>query len=142
MPEINFASINWIAVVVAGLATFMLGGVWYTALFGKAWQRAHGFSDETVKKAQEAMNPAVFFGGMLVCYLIAAVGMAILIQWTGISTLGGGAFLGLIVGVLIVAPVVFTNHMPSLVKPAGFFIDAAFEVIFFVLMGAILGVWR
>ena len=31
----KFDEINLLAVLVAGLATFFLGGLWYTALFGK-----------------------------------------------------------------------------------------------------------
>jgi hypothetical protein len=142
MPAINWSEINWLAVIVAGLAAFMLGGVWYTALFGKAWQTAHGFTAEAVKQAQAAMSPAKFFGGMLLCYLLVAMGMAILSQWTGTNTLVGGAWLGGLVGVLIVMPVVLTNHLPSMVKPAGFFIDAAFAILFCKLIGMIIAVWH
>ena len=40
MPEIS-----WIAVVVAAIACFLLGGLWYSpALFGKAWQREAGLT--------------------------------------------------------------------------------------------------
>ena len=45
MPEIN-----WIAVVVAAVACFLLGGLWYSkALFGKAWQRETGLTDEILE---------------------------------------------------------------------------------------------
>ena len=37
---------NWLAVVVATLAFFAVGAIWYTALFGKIWQREVGLSDE------------------------------------------------------------------------------------------------
>ena len=142
MPTIDWSEINWLAVLVAGFATFMLGGAWYTALFGKAWQSAHGFSEETIKTAQAQMSPAKFFGGMLVCYLVLALGMAIVMQWCRIYTLAGGASLGLIVGLAIVTPVVLTNHMPSMVKRAGFFIDASYSLIYCTLIGAILGAWQ
>jgi hypothetical protein len=142
MPTIDWTEINWLAVLVAGVATFMLGGAWYTALFGKAWQQAHGFNEETVKKAQAAMNPAKFFGGMFVCYLVVSLGLAIVMQWCRIHTLGGGASLGLVVGIAIVCPIVLTNHMPSMVKPAGFLIDATYSLIYCTLIGAILGWWQ
>lgn len=60
--------INWIAVVVAGLSAFVLGGIWYGPLFGKAWQRQVGLSDEQVKSA----NMARTLGISLVLSLIAA----------------------------------------------------------------------
>jgi len=142
MPTINFSSINWLAVAVAGFAAFMLGGVWYTALFGKAWQKAHGFSEETIKKAQAEMSPLKFFGGMLACYLVVAAGMALLVQWTDMATLAGGACLGLVVGLAIVVPTTLTNHIPSMVKAPGFFVDATFELLYCTMIGAILGAWQ
>ena len=36
----DFDSFNIWAVLTAGVAAFMIGGAWYTALFGKAWQKA------------------------------------------------------------------------------------------------------
>ena len=142
MPTIDWSEINWLAVLVAGVATFMLGGLWYTALFGKAWRTAHGFTEETVKQAQAQMNPAKFFGGMLLCYLVVALGLAIVMQWCLIYTLAGGASLGAVVGLVIVSPIVLTNHMPSMVKPAGFFIDATYSLIYCTMIGTILGAWQ
>jgi hypothetical protein len=142
VPTINWSEINWLAVLVAGFAAFMLAGAWYAALFGKPWQAAHGFSEEDVKKAQAQMNPVKFFGGMTVCYLLVSLGMAIVLQWTATQSLGGGAMVGGTVGVIIVAPIVFTNHMPSMVKLPGFLIDASCSVIYCTLIGAILGAWH
>ena len=142
MPTLDFSQINWLAVLVAAFVTFMLGGAWYTALFGKTWREAHGFSDEVIKQAQARMNPAQFFGGMFICYLIVALGMAIVQQWCGVGTLAAGASLGFTIGLVIVTPIVFTNHLPSMVKTPGFLIDAAYSLIYCTLIGAILGSWR
>jgi hypothetical protein len=35
--------INYMAVIVATIATFIIGFVWYTPLFGKAWGKEMGF---------------------------------------------------------------------------------------------------
>lgn len=142
MPTLDFLQINWLAVIVAGFATFMLGGAWYTALFGKAWQAAHGFTADDVRKAQAQMSPPKFFGGMLVCYLVLALGMAIVQQWAGVGSLPAGATLGFTIGLVIVTPIVFTNHLPSMVKMPGFVIDASYSLIYCTMIGAILGAWR
>ena len=45
MPQVNL-----IAVLVCGVVSLALGGLWYSpALFGKAWQRGAGLSDEQAK---------------------------------------------------------------------------------------------
>ena len=46
MPEINY-----FAVAAGALATFVVGGLWYSpVLFGKAWQRETGLSDEQLAR--------------------------------------------------------------------------------------------
>ena len=51
--------INWLAVVFGTLAFFVVGAVWYSALFAKAWQREVGLSDEQLKSGR---NMALTFG--------------------------------------------------------------------------------
>ena len=65
MPEVN-----WLAVVAAAVASFVVGGLWYSPqLFGKVWQREAGMSDEQLKSG----NPARIFGGAFVLSLVSAV---------------------------------------------------------------------
>ena len=40
MLEVEWGAINWIATLVAGVAVFIFGGVWYAILFAKAWVKA------------------------------------------------------------------------------------------------------
>ena len=64
MPEVNY-----IAVALAALSAFLLGGLWYSpALFADRWMRLTGQSEETLKGG----NMAVIFGGAFVLNLIAA----------------------------------------------------------------------
>lgn len=48
MEEIH---ISMVGVLVAVVANFILGFIWYTPLFGKAWAKEHGI-DTTVSKPQ------------------------------------------------------------------------------------------
>jgi hypothetical protein len=68
MPEIN-----WLAVLAAALSSFLLGGVWYSALFAKAWRKAAGLTDEQIKNG----NMALIFGGSFVLALIASASFAV-----------------------------------------------------------------
>ena len=64
MPEVN-----WIAIVVAAVGSFLLGGLWYSpVLFGKAWQREVGLTDEQMKNS----NMVKIFGLTLLLCLLAA----------------------------------------------------------------------
>jgi hypothetical protein len=64
MPEVN-----WIAVGLCAFGSLALGGIWYSPmLFGKAWQRAAGLSDDELKSG----NMAIIFGLTFVLSFIAA----------------------------------------------------------------------
>lgn len=49
---------NWLAIGVGTAAFFVVGAVWYTALFGLAWQREVGLSEAELKSGLPM--PAVF----------------------------------------------------------------------------------
>lgn len=142
MLTIPWGQINWMAVVVAGLATFFLGAVWYMALFGKLWQRLHGFSDEKVKQMQQARPPHIFFGVMIFSYLLMSLGVAVVIAWCGARTGLQGAEVGLVLWAGIAAAIGLTAWVAS-DKPFGVYaIDLSYQLIFLVMTGAILGAWH
>jgi hypothetical protein len=58
------ARMNWLAIVLGALAFFAVGAVWYTVLFGKAWLRLVGLSDEQLKSG--ANMPLIF----ALCFLL------------------------------------------------------------------------
>lgn len=65
--------INYTAILVAVVANFVLGFLWYTPLFGKAWARENGF-DTSVKptSAQLAKGMIIMvIGNFLMAYVFA-----------------------------------------------------------------------
>jgi hypothetical protein len=55
---------NWLAIGLGTVAFFAVGALWYTVLFGKAWQAAVGLSDEQLKTGA---NMPLIFG---TCFLL------------------------------------------------------------------------
>lgn len=140
--NIDFSQINWLAVATATFATFMLGGIWYQPLFGKLWVQLQGFSPEQVLAMKVKRPPPLFFGGMIACYFVLAVIVALLVIALGIRTLNGGLLLGLLLWLGPTTAVAFTGWLAS-DKPIGvFWIDAAYQFIYMLMMGAILATWR
>ncbi|HWK40327.1 MAG TPA: DUF1761 domain-containing protein [Croceibacterium sp.] len=62
--------INYLAVLLGAVAFFVVGALWYTVLFGKAWQNAAGLSDERLKSSN---MPLIF----ALCFLLELV-----VAWT------------------------------------------------------------
>ena len=131
------SSINWIAVLVAGLSAFILGGVWYSpALFGNAWMKENKLTVEDVKKG----NKSKIFGWSLVITLIMSVNLAMFLadQKTDIVW---GTIAGLLAGVWVFAGIAITGLFEH--KTGKYiFINGFYQLIALALMGAILGLWR
>jgi hypothetical protein len=140
--ELKLGEINYWAVLVAGIGTFMLGGAWYTALFGKMWTKAQGYTETQVKEMQSRRPPAVFFGGMILSYLVVAFVVAVLAVNLGITSAAGGAVLGLLVWLGPAAAIGMTGHIASNRSIGAYLIDASFQGIFLVVTGALVGAWQ
>lgn len=139
--SIEFGTINWLAVLVAAFATFMLGGAWYTVLFGKLWQQLNGYSDEKLAEMRKRRPPPVFFGTMLGCYAVIASVMALLVGAMGIVSAGSGAVLGVVV-FAIAAAIQATGQVAGDKPMRALLIDLGYQIIYMPMIGAILGAWR
>src|ERR1044071_3421842 len=70
MPNIE---INWVAILVAVVANFILGCLWYTPLFGKVWAKEMGI-DMTQKPPASALAKGMIFmviGNFFMAYVFA-----------------------------------------------------------------------
>lgn len=140
MLGIQWNEINWLATLVAGVAVFVFGGVWYALLFAKAWVKVYAFNEEQIKHM--SATPAKTYTTLFVCDLIVAVGVSLLVNALGVQDAGQGAALGGLVGLLIVAPQVLQTHVASLRPVGGWLIDGGKMVLGTALAGLILGAWR
>lgn len=133
--------INWLAVPSAALAAFFLGAIWYTALFGKAWVSANGYTPEQLKSMQSKRPMPVFFGSLVVCYVVAAIALALLVVNLDIRSAVSGMLLGLVAWA-IVGAFRMTAQVSSPKPMSAFLIDSGFDFVALLAMGAILGAWR
>lgn len=137
-------TINWLAVLVAGISSFILGGVWYSpALFGNAWMRENNLTADDVKKA----NKAKIFGWSLLFSLIMSVNLAMFLadpvqEGCGPKTdmvwgLTAGALAGLWVFCSLATVALFEHKSWRYI-----FINGGYCLVALTLMGAVLGAWR
>lgn len=140
--SIDFGSINYWAVLAAAFATFMLGGLWYTAFFGQKRVALLGWSEQKVAEAQKRTPPPVFFSVMIVAYLATAFILAVLANASGVDTLGEGLVLGLLAWLGFALAIGATGHIAADVSHGVFGIDLTFQLVFLLMMGAIIGAWR
>lgn len=134
MDAIN---INLGAVIVAALANFAVGGLWYSpALFGRAWMRVNGFSEDDLRRG----SPARIFGVALIFSLLMALNLA--------AFLGGEATLGFAVLASLAAGLGWAALGLGVValferRSWGYIlINGGYLTVSFTVMGVILGAWR
>jgi hypothetical protein len=128
------SGVSWLAVVVAAFFTFVLGGLWYGPLFGKAWMRASGMTEERAR----AGNMPLVFGLSFVLQLLAAFSLDMFIGEEGI---GFGVFAGAMTGVFFVATAFGVVYLFEQRPLAHWVVNAGYQIVSFTAMGAILGAW-
>ena len=129
-----FGGINYLAVLVAAIAAFVAGAVYYGAL-GKPWMKA-----ARINPADAKMSPVLFVTSF-VCELIMAWVLAGVIGHLGDgqATIANGIVSGAFVWLGFIATTLAVNH-----RYQGFgwdltIIDGAHWLIVAVLMGGIIG---
>jgi hypothetical protein len=133
----DFASINYLSVLVATLVAYFFGALWYSPfLFGNAWMTVLGKSKEDL--------PAPTFP-MLVGFIltfVTALGLALLIKSLGVTTLLGGILIGLVVAIAFIVTNTLSEYLYSGQSMKLFWIHAGYRVVYILIMGAILGLWQ
>lgn len=128
--------INWLAVLVAAIATFVLGGLWYGPLFGRIWRAAEG---QTEPPAKHEKHPAFVYGLSFVLMLIAAAILAVALEPD--PSLPRSVSVGLAAGIGWVATSFGVNYLFAGRRLALFAVDAGCNIVLFALMGLIIGLF-
>lgn len=128
-------ALNWLAVIVAAVSAFVLGGIWYGPLFKTAWCREAGI-DMDAKPA----HPARVFGTAFVAALVAAAAFAC---WLGPAPeLEYAVRHGVLAGVGIAAMSFGINYAFAGRSLKLWLIDGGYHTMQFALYGMILGAWH
>jgi hypothetical protein len=128
---------NYAAVFVSALAYWILGAVWYGALFNKPWMALENISMEQAK----TMNPVLPYVVTFVLNLLIAFVLAQICIWRSANTAARGAALGILLWIGFVGPVTFTTNMYEMRPMQLFAINEFYSLVGLCLMGAILGAW-
>ncbi len=134
----TFAKVNIWAVILAGVSYLIVGALWYSPLlFGKQWIQLNGFTDEDFKTNKPMWMIT------LVSFLSACVS-AFVISW--ILGVNSSAAFGAIIGAGIAFFWITMSKLPNVLfenQPFKLFlIHAGFDLVSYMVMGAIVANWR
>jgi hypothetical protein len=131
------ATINWLAVFVAGISSFVAGGIWYSpGLFGKTWMNENRLSEDAIK----AGNKGKIFGFTLIFSLLMSANLAMFLNDPK-TNLSWGATAGFLAGIWTFCAIAI-HSLFELKSWKLIFINGGYSIVSLTLMGAILGVWR
>ena len=133
----DFSQINIFAILVAALASFFLGGLWYSKIcFGKVWMIETGITEEAAKNSNLVKTFALaFIASLFISFNLA--------MFLGVeSTLKTGIFYGFLAGFGWVAMSFGINDLFEQRSFKLFAINAGYHTVGFTIMGAIIGVWH
>ena len=130
-------SLSWMAVIVAAIVYFILGGLWYSPLlFADAWMKQINKTADDFDKP----NPVIFLYSFIL-QLIATISLGLFISAMAIDTAVNGAIIGFGAG---------SGLLFTLSGATGIFSDTPFKlhlinngyhVIGLTLAGLIIGWW-
>jgi hypothetical protein len=133
----NLSLINWLAVIVAGLSAFAVGGIWYSRpLFGNAWMVDSNLTEEQIKSG----NKGKIFGFTAIFSLLMAVNLAMFLA-DAKTDLAWGATAGFLAGIWTFCAIAI-HSLFELKSWRHIFINGGYSIVSLTLMGTIIGAWR
>lgn len=164
--DANYFQINFLAVLVAAVSALVVGFIWYNPkVFGNAWMKSAGLSEEQLKGG----NMAKIFGLALVFAALLAMSLNMLTihQMGAWSMIGGertadtlpsfqafmddygsefrtfkhGVLHGILSGIFIALPILGTNALFERKSAKYIFINTGYWIVTMAVMGGIICAW-
>jgi hypothetical protein len=139
--------VNWLALLAAAASSLVVGFLWYGPLFGKAWMKESGMTEEKMKGG----NMALIFGLSFIfgCFLALSMWAQVLIGGGGEEihgqapylTFKHGAFHGIIMGLFVILPVLGTIALYERKSIKYVLIAVGYWTVTLAIMGGIINAW-
>ena len=125
--------VHLLSILVAALSGFLVGGLWYGPIFGKAWQAERGLSDEAM------MNPnmLMIFGLTFALNLFSAFILDHTLSTYGTPGLNLSVMISGGIALGFIAPAIGVNYLFSRQSLRLFMIDAGYWLIIYSVMGVV-----
>lgn len=134
----DFGAVNWIAVVVAAIASMALGFVWYMAL-GNQWMAALNKTREQIMASGNQATPFII---SFVMQLVMAYGLALFVpKLLGSTSVANGLLAGFLVWLGFVITSMIINHRYQGSKWSLTLIDGGYLLGVLLVQGVVIGLF-
>jgi len=124
---------EYVEVLIAALAAFMLGFLWYSALFGKIWQAETGITAEQAQSGMGITHGTSFLMMLIIAYFTHFF-------WGNHmhgGTIGHGVFHSVMTAVMYAVPLMIINYLYQKKSLKLMLIDGGYAIAFFAVIGAV-----
>jgi hypothetical protein len=135
------SALNYWAILVSGLAYWIIGSVWFSAIAGRVWSaelEKHGVKIKQPTKSELITKLMTTF----VLNVLLAFGLAVFIYTSGIVRLQGGIKVGLVAGICFSFATIAIAYTWESRSIRLLLIDAGYALVGIVTASVILTLWR
>jgi Protein of unknown function (DUF1761) len=135
----QLTNLNWISVLIAFVAYFILGALWFTLFFKKPYSISLGKENNLPEK------PApIFIVGPALCSLVITIANAILFYSLNIQSIGSALEFSFVVGIgYLVANTINIAINPNIPKPILYgIISGSYHLVGIVIVNIILNAMK
>src|SRR6266852_2920577 len=130
-PRRSTVRINYLAIIVAAILYWLLGGLWFAVLFGKQWMALEAFKPEDIQR----ISPTIPYIVSMIANLVIAFILALVCASQKAET-------GILMSVGFVATTTLTTYLYEGRPFNLFLINVGYIVVGLALMGAVIGAWK
>ncbi len=137
-------SLNWLAILAAAISTMVIGFLWYSPLlFAKPWMKEMGYDPNDKAKTEEMKKTAgPAYGGSFVASLISAFTLDLILHGLRAEDLHFGLMASFHIWLGFVATVQFTGALYTKQSMKLFGVNTGYQLVCYLVMGAILTLWQ
>ena len=136
------SDLNWLAVLVAALAYFAIGALWYAPpVFGRVWAEAGGLP---TPDPSSRPSPAIYLTP-LIGSLLSAIALGMIAKASGTDTFEEGIVLGLVVAVGFAISIAFVTAQFESEKPKPMVwgaVNGGYHVVGNLIAAIIVASWQ
>lgn len=133
--------INYLAVLAAGVASMVIGGLWYGPVFGKIWISLMGFTEEQMKAAKEKGVAKLYVINFIASLVMAFVLAHNAFAWESAGA-GGALQLAFWTWLGFIVPVMLGSVLWEGKKVKLFVLNAAYYLVSVCAMALVLVWWK
>ena len=127
--------VNWLSLILASLAYFLLGAIWYGGIFSKSWVKLSGINpDDPSMKKGVALTMAISF----LLMAVSCAGLTIFRQITPVNNYAEAFHLAVLIAVCFTTPGISIGYLYNRKPLQLYFIDCCYHILGLIIASMIM----